>query len=187
MKNKLDKILFNGYVRDPIPIVFFALVVGFVFLLFSIYATKEALLTSAEYKSEKKSVQIATYINDGPLCTLMSSDGEKFDLPLKVFEDNPSLKDSIQKKDVLVIEYTNTGKDKCFDVLSVYSKDNICLISFNTIEAARKDASIISAIIMIVCCCGYWTFIMLSYYFVSRAPRYPRIASLLIRESFRNF
>ena len=73
------------------------------------------------------------------------------------------------------------------DILSVSSLAGDVIISSDRINQAKVTNARNSVIVMWTACMCYLVFIILSYYFISNAPRYPRIAALLVRKEFRNF
>lgn len=188
MKSKIDNFLFNGYVREPIPIVVLALFVGVIFLIFAIWASVESCF-SPVFEPVAKETQFTEYEQDGPIYSLLSSDGQSYDLPVSSIVDN-SLLDSLINDGVSVlieIDYADYEKGHSVDILSLSLLDGTPIVPSDRVSAARANDTRKSAVIMWAASLIYWTFALLSYYFISNATRYPQIASLLVREPFRNF
>lgn len=188
MKSKIENFLFNGYVREPIPIVVLASFVGAVFLFFAIWASVEAFfLPSCE--SATKETRFIEYEQDGPIYSLLSLDGQSYHLPAASIVDHSLLDSLINSEVSLLVEYdsANYEKGSSLDILSVSLLDETSIIPSDRIHAARVNATRKSVLTMWTASLIYWTFATASYYFVSNAPRYPKIASFLVRDSFRNF
>lgn len=188
MKQKLNNILFNGYVREPIPMVILAAIVGIALLLFAIWASIDLFITSS-YDSITREAQFVKFERDGPIYSLLSSDGYSFDLPAASISDISLIDWLIDNEVSLLVEYASPPAEdnSSLDILSVSMLDGSSIISSCNISEARTIDAWISAAIMWAVCLIYWLFISASYYFISNAPRYSRIASFLVRESFRNF
>ena len=188
MKSKIENFLFNGYVREPIPMVVLGTLVGVVFLVFSFWASVESI-SPPSYEPLIKEIQFIEYEQDGPIYSLLSLDGQSYDLPVASIVDR-SLLDSLINDDVSVlieIDSADSEKGRSIDILSVSLLDGTSIIAFDNIYAARVNATQRSAIIMWAASLIYWTFMATSYYFISNANRYPKIAALFVREGFRNF
>lgn len=188
MKSRIENFLFNGYVKEPIPIVLLALLVGVVFLIFAIWASVE-LVFPPSCEPTTKETQFVKYEQDGPIYSLLSSDGQSYDLPVASIVDD-SLLDSLINNGVSVLIETDSAdyeKGHSIDILSLSLLDGTQIVPSDRVSASREDDARKSALIMWVACLIYWIFVSVSYYFVSHATRYPRIASVLVREHFRNF
>ncbi len=188
MKSKIENFLFNGYVKEPIPIVVLALFVGIVFLFFAVWASVESVFPSS-CEPTTKETQFVEYEQDGPIYSLLSSDGQSYDLPVASIVDN-SLLDSLINDGVSVlieIDSADYEKGHSIDILSLSLLDGTQIVPLDRVSASRANDARKSALIMGIACLIYWIFVSISYYFVSNASRYPRIASVLVREHFRNF
>ena len=188
MKNKIENFLFNGYVKEPIPIVVLALFVGVGFLFFAIWASVESVFPPS-YEPITKEEQFIEYEQDGPLYLLISSNGQSYDLPVDSIVDS-SLLDSLINDGVSVlieIDSAEYEKERSIDILSLSLLDGTKIVPSDRVSASRANDAGKSVLVMWIVCLIYWIFVSISYYFVSNASRYPRIASFLVREHFRNF
>lgn len=186
MKKRIE--LFNGYVKEPIPIVVLSAIVGIVLLVFSIWATYDLFLPSSHTSSSCVDVFVS-YRHDGPIIRISSKDGFTYDIPTDAIDDMSLLSDLVNYKTPVVIEYSieTDSNAMCFDVVSLSSVDGVLLISETQVMQSRIDNARSSLFILWFVCIGYFAFTLSAYYFVSNAPRYPFIASLLIRAPYRNF
>lgn len=188
MKKKLDDILFNGYVREPLPMVIPALFVGVVFLVFAIWSTID-LCTPSSYDTTAQLLRFVEYEKDGPIYSLLASDGFYYDLRCRAIEGSLEIEYLIENETPFFVEYVSpaAGNMGSRDIVSISTHEQQPLIPSNIIsEACNTDAKN-AAIIMWSACLLYWLFISSSYYFISNAPKYPRIAALLVKKSFRYF
>ena len=188
MKKKIENFLFNGYIKEPIPIVVLASLVGVVFLIFAIWSSIE-LFSPSSCEPTTKETQFIEYERDGPIYSLLSSDGQSYDLPVASIIDNSLLDLLINNGGSVLIEIDSADYEKghSIDILSISLLDGTLIVPSDRVSAARINDARKSALIMWVANLIYWLLGSISYYFVSNASRYPKIASVLVREPFRNF
>lgn len=184
MREKINGFLFNGYVREPIPMVFIAVLVLLALLVLATWATIDLFLP-VTHNIEVKEIHFIEYKQDGPIYVLTSNEGYTYDLPVAAVGDLDVI-DSLIYNATLVLVETDTGEQR-LDIYSISSLEGDKIISSESLSKAKLFGAYTSTIILWVSCIIYAAFISASYYFVSNAPKYPKIASLLIRESFRNF
>ena len=188
MKRRIDDILFNGYVREPLPMVILALLVGVGFLFLSICATCD-LFFASPVSTTMREVAFVEYESDGPIYVLRSSNGDLYDLPIDAV-DNTSLMDELvcASREVNVKCVLPENEDaKRYDILSISSFEGKTILSEEIISKAMLNNTYTSIMILWIACGLYIFLITISYYIISNAPRFPRITSCLIRKSFRNF
>ena len=184
MEEKINNRLCNGYVREPVPIVILAIVVLLAFLVLAIWSTVD-MLSPATYETEIREVQFIEYKQDGPIYEILSAEGTLYDLPV-LSVDNLVIIDSLIDNGESVLLEVVTGGTR-LDILSVSSLAGDVIISSDRINQAKVTNARTSVIVMWTACMCYLVFVILSYYFISNAPRYPRIAALLVRKEYRNF
>lgn len=188
MKHKISYILFNGYVREPLPMVLIASVVGIAFLAFAIWSTID-LCTPLNYNTTIELLTVVEYEQDGPIYSLLASDGFYYDLPINAIDDSSMIDYLVENKVSVFVEYISATDSniRSRDIASISTHDQITIVASDIIFEVRASDAKISSIIMWGICLLYWLFIALSYYVICNAPKYPKIAALLVRESFRNF
>ena len=187
MKRHLNDILFNGYVREPVPMVIIPTIIGIVLLILSFSAIGE-LSFGLDGDISIREVTFIEYEKDGPIYRISASDGYIYDLPVDAIDNRLLIDQLISNGTLCEVEALHTkDKSKYFDVISIKSSLGIQIISESCISQARSSTLRSNTLFMCLVCIFYWTFILVGYYFVSNAPRYPRIAALLIRKPFRNF
>ena len=188
MKQNINDYFFNGYVKEPIPMVILASVVGIALLFFSIWSSIDLCIPS----DNQTTTQIAYFVEyepDGPVFSLLASDGNSYNLPIKVIDDTSMIDHYIESKISLCIEYVSISGDSAIsrDIASITTLEGIPIISSDIITEARSTNAKTSSITMWVACLLYWFILSASYYCISNAPQFSRIASLLVRKPFRNF
>lgn len=188
MKRRTDRVLFNDYIREPLPVVIIALVVGIVFLVLAVWSSAE-LFFPAIPDCTMSEVEFVSYKHDGPVYMLYSSDGSTYDLPVKAINDTSILDYIVNSKSLYFVEHAIPGDDSriSLDIISISTSDGKHIIPSENIAEARKHNGIVSTVIMWATCLMYWGLIVIAYHILSNAPRYPRIAALLVRKSFRKF
>lgn len=185
MGRKINDILFKGYVREPLPMVLLALLVGIAFIVLTIWATV-SVCAPLNNDTDTQLLTLIEYEIDGPIYLFLASDGSYYDLPSRAIADSSIIDYLIENKVSVYIEYVPTT-ERSHDIMSISSYDRMPIVKYSVISEARAVNAKISSSIMWCACVIYWLFIAAVYYFVSNAPQYPKIAALLVRESFRNF
>ena len=78
MKRHLNDILFNGYVREPVPLVIIPTIIGIVLLILSFSAIGE-LSFGLDGSIYIREVIFIEYEKDGPIYRISASDGYIYD------------------------------------------------------------------------------------------------------------
>lgn len=187
MKKRLNDILFNGYVREPIPMVVIPVFVGICFFILALLCTRECLVTNS-YKTTFTSGNLVSYKEDGPIFTLIVSDNFSYDIPKSAVNNEELFDRLMYSQEEILIEYVSASESmKRRDIISLSDESGKPYISSDIIEKAQLINSRNSLIFMWVSCAAYWALSLLSYYFICNAPKYPKIAALLVRKEFRYF
>lgn len=187
MKKNINDILFNGYVKEPLSIIVFPLIVGIALLALSIWSYVDFLFPPSANLMEKEVVFVECVL-EGPIYNLSTSDNATYYMPRKSIADSMLIDKMINERTPVKVECLSLdSSNTIFDIHSLSTIDGSSIISSEAIIYANVENAQISIVIMWTICILYWTFILSSYFFVSNAPQYPRIASFLIREAYRNF
>lgn len=187
VKKRLNDILFNGYVREPIPMVVIPVFVGICFFILALLCTRECLATNS-YKTTYTSGSLVSYKEDGPIFTLIFSDDFSYNIPKSAVNDAELFDRFLYSQEKILIEYVSAPESmKRRDIISLSEESGKPYISSDSIAKAQSNNSRNALIVMWVSCAAYWAFILLSYYFICNAPKYPKIAALLVRKEFRYF
>ena len=187
VKKKFADYLFNGYVREPVPIFIIAICVGISFITLATWSTID-LFQSDNLTTMCTSAKLIAYNEDGPIYTLIFSDKYYYDVPKSTVTSCLLFDRFIENDAELIIEYTSIDQNlKGRDVISLATQDGVPIISSDATENARQEDSKLAATMMWIACIIYLLVCLTSYWIISNAPKYPRIAAMLVRESFRNF
>lgn len=188
MKQRLENKLFNGYVRNPIPMVLFAMVVGVALLTLAVWATIDSF-RPVQIKSLITEEVFVKYTCDGPIFVVSAASGQTYDLPTDAITDSGLLDDLVKNKTSVFVEYLLPINPESIsrDALAISSANGVSIVSKDTVTKVRQQDTNASLCVLWTFFFLYLFFVLFSYYFVSRAPKYPRISSLLIRASYRNF
>ncbi len=165
-----------------------ALFVGIGFLVCAIWSTID-LCTPSSYDTTAQLLHFVEYEKDGPIYSLLASDGFYYDLQCRAIEGSLKIDYFIENETPFFVEYVSPaeGNMGSRDIVSISTHDQQPLIPSDIIsEACHTDAKNTSIFIWCACLL-YWLFISSSYYFISNAPKYPKIAALLVKKSFRYF
>lgn len=182
LKNKL----FNGYVADPVPIIFFVVFIGLSLTILPIWATHDILNTEENLTLRETYEEIVEYDNDGPLI-LFISQTNRFSV-LRDAIDIEKLIVAIEEREICKIQYIESEKNETYhSVVNVVSSAGKEIVIQQNVKNAHKENNIKSLTILWSVCIVYWVLTITSYYIISNAPRYPKLASLLIRKEYRNF
>ena len=188
MKSRIEDRLFNGYVRNPVPMVFFAVFVAIALLILALWATIDSF-GSKQYSISAVAEVFVEYKQDGPIVELLTVNGQRYDLPTDAVSDNTLLQELIKSSVPVWVEYSIRldAVENSRNVLSISALDNSSIISIDAIAQARLEDKYIALCVLWGACLLYLTFLVTSYYFISHAPQFPHISSLLVREPYRNF
>ncbi len=181
--------LFNGYIKEPVAILVLELLVGIAFLTLALWATTDILALPVTNEVSTDDCVLIKYECDGPIYTLESSTGSLYDLPTGSLDGTAILDNLIINRASLVIKYEFSGSDNVYshDVLAIFDINGKPIVTQEAISEARSKNDIKSLLIIWSSCFVYFFFLMISYYIICNAPKYPRLASLLVREPYRNF
>ena len=187
MKNRIESKLFNGYVIEPIPMVVLTCFVGMCLLgllLWGIWDTHH----SDDYEIKEAMCTIVSYECDGPVYVIETNQNLRFDLPSGAFE-NELLDHVIYTNAPVRIKYkcVNTQKRNSYDAVEIRDNKNNLLVTQDTINKINSQNGRRALIVLCSVCLVYWTLVIGGYYILCNAPKYPRLASILIRKPFRNF
>ncbi len=190
MRRKLEDRLFNGYVREPIPIVLICIALEIVLLVLAIISTWEyAHMSDLSMPAGKLECVITAYEKDGPIYALKTDCGVTVDIPVDVFHDLHPIDLLIEKQDVVSIEYDRPKGEEHLrvDALTIANAEGVPIITADEVLMARKENGKNAQIILWSVCLCYGVMMGVSYYILCNAPKYPRFASFLVREAYRNF
>lgn len=189
MKRKIETKLFNGYVLEPIPIIIFAIIVGVVLLILALWATWDILFVPSVLETSTEECKLVEYQRDGPIYRLESNKGYIYDLPVDSITDETLLENLIATQTIVIIKYELPIDNDAYSygVLAIFDSNGVSIICQDTIYAAREKAATNSLLMIWIACVVYFIFALGSYFILCNAPKYPRIASLLIRAPYRNF
>lgn len=188
IKQKVEAKIFNGYVIEPIPMLAFAVIVGITFLSLAIWATWDILWKPQNTEASEKESYFLSYYRDGPIYTIKTYD-YMFDLPVDAIEDEYLLERIIENRTPVVVKYElpSAAKAKSYDVLEITDVDGSVIVTRETISMVRSRNSYNSMMIMWIACLCYCALAIVGNYVLCHAPKYPRLASILVRAPYRNF
>ena len=193
MKNssikKLETKLFNGYVAEPIPIVVIASIVAIAFLAVSLWATWDIVMYSRITTISTTECTIVDYRSDEFDYLLISDSGVFYTLPKAVIENSEILDKVLDENPQIVIEYGEciSEQKEAYDIFAISNTRGESIIDSDAIKDVRTSANVKPLLILWSACAVYYVYIIGSYLILCNAPKYPRIASLLIRAPYRNF
>lgn len=189
MKKELGTKLFNGNVIQPFPMALFAAIVGIALLAIALWATfgltgsKDTIIMKTDRR------EICSYKIDGPACYFKDSKGCTYDIPSNNSGILSALNNLVANNTGVIIEYAMPHMDapKSLKVLSIVTEDGMPIIGSEELFSARSQNAQNALIVLWSVTFCYLMFCLGSWYILYNAPRYPRIASLLIRSPYRNF
>lgn len=176
-------ILFNGFVRSPIPILLFPLLVGLGFFLLSILSIKELAVLSIPAVLCEDTANITSIYQDGPLLVL-ATDDQEFRVLASALKDNEQIlsKDSTL---VLLVKYSFNAEEEHFDLWNIQDITGENIVSTEQIYLANKQRAINVAVGLCAITVVYFAAILFAYIILTNAPKYPRLSACLIRKEFR--
>lgn len=190
MKKKLEDVLFNGYVREPIPMFVLPVLVGICALGLALWGTIQYFFPESGTTMQTTG-SLISYELEGPIYVLTFSDNYYYDIPKSVIENEEFLDQMIESKDVLSIAFTTVSEElKKREIDALSTAEGIPVIPSDIIERAEAKNALRGFIILWAFCLIYWSMCISGYYFIShndKSDMHYRIACFLVRERFRYF
>ncbi len=191
MRWKIENWLFNGYVREPIPIAFLILVVGLSLLALGIWGICDYFQPADLQSSRTADFIITEYEDDGPICVLYSDGKLCLWLPTSIAKSGSSVEWLIKARIPVKAKYTVQNIDATGTIsgslISLATEDGRDIFTEEEITQANQKNGQQALFVLWTVCAGYWLFAGISYYIVCNAPRYPHLAAVIIRKNYRNF
>lgn len=182
------KQLFNGYVKEPLPMVILASIVGVALLLFALWGTYEVLTDTNQTTPTTIITSIIKYHKEGPLIVFTASNNQRFNLPKRaVNEELLTSLISNEKSLRLTYDIETIDREIGADILAIDNMENHKIVSYEEVQQADKMQGFLNCIFLWVCFILYFIFISICYYVISHAETFPQFAALLVRRDFRNF
>ena len=185
---KIKRKLFNGYVREPLPIFLIGVCIILCTLVESCWITWTTLHKALPCPDNIETYIVSYEIN-GPNCQIATSAGYNFYLPSEAISDISILSNLVDSETVQ-IEYDRASYDKRSDdfcIISLMEVNGSYIISGDAISEANAENEK-KNILYSWGFTGVSSFLLgLAYYILCNAPRYPHIANLLIRKEYRYF
>lgn len=187
IKNSIESKLFNGYVIEPIPLVVLTCLVGVWLLGLCIWGIGDAFYID-DYEIKESICSIVSYEYDGPVCLIETDQDFRFELPYGAVE-NDLLDCVINSNTPVIIEYKyeTLQRRKSYDAVEIRDNKNHILVSQETINKISFHNKWTTLMFLCGVCLLYWVLSIIAYYVLCNAPRYPKLAAILIRKPFRNF
>lgn len=180
--------LYNNYVYQPVGMfVVMLLVVLSSTMLFSwmiVSVIRDSLVPAELHRVEIQPIAYE-YVND---CIAISTPERGYLLQQDAIDNPEMLLKKIDQRACMFGSYSTADEKYVRPLLwELRTEDGTINISVqDTLAAARKSAVkyclIFSSVILII-----WGLFLGITYVLYNAPRYPRLARLLVREEFRNF
>lgn len=181
--------LFHGYVRNPGEIAFFPCLLFFAFLALAVWGTVISL-KSIDMPSELlcKDIQITNWSEENDLIFLTAV-GMELRVAREVITDFEVLQRDIAQQETFSALIASDGKEgqTTAELWNLQDQSGNLLVSQETCmkhrqESARYTICFTWAILLV-----YSLLLFCGYYILCHAPKYRKLASLLIKREYRNF
>ena len=187
MRYSKQRSFFNGYVRNPGPIVFIIAIVG-------LFIVSVALLCTVPLvKNDSCNLQqIVTQINHietkGNVVYLYTNMGV-FSVQNDLVYNYSALNNSVADYDEFQIHYKPFSENHELEglVWELADSKGKTYVAEETVREYQKESNRIMAIASWSIVVFYSIISLCLWYFLSNASKYPRIAALLVRRQWRNF
>lgn len=190
MNIKRDKLLFNGYVEQPLSFLLTGVILTLLCIVGACYITSNSVRKMSPSPTVTETHIVDYEMQEGTgYIYIFTSTGYTFDVPADAFSDIAVLSKLIHSGTVQV-EYDQASYSEHSDsflIVSIKSLDGSDIVSADTVAAivkadAKRDMLVIWGLTALVA--GMFAFM---FYIMSNAPRYPRLAKTIVRKEFRNF
>ncbi len=181
--------LFNGYVQEPVTIAVLAIIPAIVSLVFALWATWDFCFAETNLYTEVQECIIDKYRKNGTNYELVSSLGATFCLPVDSVANSAVLDGLVEDNSGILVEYSvkRESEEHFFYVTAISHRDGTVIISRSEIEDVGKTKWVNALIWLWGIFVVYIALLLGANHVLCNAPKYPRLACLLIREQWRNF
>lgn len=183
--------LFNGNVREPWQFVFLFCLIGIAILLLPIIATVDFLFTKNSPESLIETQIVADSLIERDSILLISSDTTTYYVSYDAISNIEILLESVERKKPLQVLHISVpveqNNKQDVSIWGLSDENGLIFTTPEIIHKLKTTQSIRQLAFLWVIAFIWWLFTLICFYFLKHAQKYPRIASLLVKEEYRNF
>ena len=173
--------LFNGYVRDPIPAVFFVCLVGFAALALTGWAIFERLTYQGPSEFEEATVTVLQMETDDLSYLLNTSEGE-FDILIGAVTGLEGFEKAVSSGGSFHILWA-AGDD---DLWGITDENGTSFAAYSSVYQAKQQYLNQIVLATGAVALAFWAFWIWAYHIISNAPKHPILVRLLVRKCALN-
>lgn len=187
MRYSKKRSFFNGYVRDPGPIVFIIVIVGLFVVSVALVCTVP-LVKNDSYSLQQIMTQI-NHIETNENVVYLHTNIGVFSVQNDLIYNYSALNDSVADYDEFQIHYKPFSENHELEglVWELADSKGIIYVAEETVREYQKESNRMMAITSWIIVVFYSIISLCLWYFLSNASKYPRMAALLVRKQWRNF
>lgn len=187
MNEKSRKQLFNGNVREPLPIVLISSIVGVALLILACISTINAIPKPSKQTTRTIKANMDAFVLDGPIY-IIYVDNLRLSLPSDALNSD-ELETLILNQNSILIDYAvdDNGENVLSDICCIKDVNGNDIVSASLITELSDIQKVRAQLILWSVAVCYWSLCISAYYILCNASRFPILASILVRKDFRNF
>ena len=178
---------FNGYVRNSGQIVFTIISAGIFIIIVALLCTGLMLGQSIPHNLQQATIHIE-YLQEDDGSILLHTDAGIFSLPIDLVCDFSALNSFVDYRELTIcykaFPENHEVKGSVWELADL--KGNF-FIDKEVVKAYHKENYRLMAHVSWITVVIYFVFTGMLCYFLSNAPKYPRIAALFVKKQWRNF
>ena len=189
MRYSKQRRYFNGFVRDPVPIVFLIVFVGLCVVAVAIFCTVTLVKDEDDMINLQQVTTKINHIETKENVVYLHTNMGIFSVPNDLICNYSSLNNSVANFNEFQIHYKPLSENNKLEGLVRRLADSTGLI-YVTEEAVReykKESNRMATTAAWSIVVIYSIFSLCIWYFLSNATKYPRIAALMVKRQWRNF
>ena len=183
--------LFNGNVREPWQFVFLFCLIGIAISLLPLIASVDFLSTKSPPDRLTETQLVIDSLAERDSNLLLSSDTVTYYVPYDAISNMELLFDSVENKKPLRALYASVPADENAQqevgIWGLSDENGFVLTTPENVHKLKATQAIQQLAFLWMIAFAWWMFTLICFYFLKNAQKYPRIASLLVKEEYRNF
>lgn len=179
---------FNGYVRNSGPMVFMIISAGIFVIIVALLCTVLLFGQSVPRNLQQVTTHIY-YLQTEEDSVRLHTDAGVFSVPIDLACDYSVLKNSVADHAKLTICYKPFPENHEVkgSVWELTDSKGIIFLDKEVVKAYQKENYRLMAQVSWITTIIYFIFTFMLCFFLSNAPKYPRIAALFVKKQWRNF
>lgn len=180
--------LFNGNVIEPGPMVFFLCLPGVILLVFAVWMSIEMIFIKIPEDLTESKI-IVSQIEEQDSITYIYAADDRYYIFSEGLINTDALQKALSENNTLYVSYLpNKQREGGPNSIWYMSSENGNIFATNqTVYDAEIKNAVKPFILWWVITIAWWLFVLVCFYILAHADKYPRMAALIVKKEYRNF